>query len=91
MRTRPIEIKKKGKEKPSSKKLNPNTKSYKLVHEGMELKVIKNNLGTLVANNIGQLGEPDSGIEGAIHHLMEDKKVMKEVEELIKLAKEDNK
>tara|TARA_R100000541_G_scaffold59249_2_gene72501 strand:- start:476 stop:1567 length:1092 start_codon:yes stop_codon:yes gene_type:complete len=77
--------------KPSNKKLNPNTKSYKLVNEGMELKVIKNNLGTLVANNIGQLGEPDSGIEGAVHHLMEDKGTMKAVEELIALAKEDSK
>lgn len=62
------------------------TNAYKLIQRGLELQVIKNNFGTLVANNVGALGEEGSGIQGATVYLQENKAKYKSVEKLIKDA-----
>jgi len=61
------------------------TNAHKLLTRAMELGIVNNNLGTLVANNIGELGEPMSGIQGATHFLQENKGKYSELEDMIKV------
>ena len=62
------------------------TNAYKLIQRGLELKVVRNNFGTLVANNVGPLGEEGSGIQGATVYIQENKDKYKALEEIIKAA-----
>lgn len=62
------------------------TNAYKLIQRSMELGVVKNNFGTLVANNIGRLGEEGSGIQGATTYIQENKDKLKSLEEMVKAA-----
>lgn len=65
------------------------TNAYKLLQRAMEFGIAKNNLGTIVAANIGELGEPMGGSEGATIFLQEDKSAYKKLEEMVLEAEND--
>ena len=63
------------------------TKAYKLLTRAVELKIVNNNFGTFVANNIGALGEESGGLQGATVYLQENmKSVYIELEKMVKEA-----